>query len=103
METMGRIDEQIQVLRSREHGRNEPGGTAESTLISNIGSVGQSQIIRVETARPPQIGTFNGNSADWPAFRDLFLAEVHQKDLDAVTKLLYLQQACIDKAAATLG
>lgn len=61
------------------------------------------QVFRVETARQPQIGTFNGSPEDWPAFRDLFVAEVHNKDLDDVTKLLYLQKACIENAAQTLG
>lgn len=56
-----------------------------------------------ETARPPQIGIFNGNPADWPAFRDLFLEEVHSKDFEPITKLLYLQAACVEKAAEKLG
>lgn len=60
-------------------------------------------VIRVEQARPPQIGTFSGNPADWPAFRDLFIAEVHNKDFEPVTKLLYLQKACIERAATKLG
>lgn len=60
-------------------------------------------IVRVEAPREPQVGTFNGNAEDWPAFRDLFIAEVHQRDIDPVNKLLYLQQACVGKAATTLG
>lgn len=60
-------------------------------------------VIKVEAVREPQIGTFNGNAADWPSFRDLFIAEVHNKPIEAVNKLLYLQKACVEKAAATLG
>lgn len=60
-------------------------------------------IIKVETTQPPKVGTFDGNPANWPAFRDLFRAEVHNKDIDDVTKLLYLQEACVAKAERTLG
>lgn len=61
------------------------------------------QIIKVETARRPQLTKFSGSPSEWPAFRDLFLAEVHNKDIDAVQKLLYLQGACTGKASKTLG
>lgn len=60
-------------------------------------------IIRVETTRPPQIGKFSGSPAEWPAFRDLFMAEVDRKDFEPVTKLRYLQEACVGKAAERLG
>lgn len=62
-----------------------------------------SQTIRVETARPPEPGEFNGNPSEWPAFRDRFKAEVHEKDMDNVTKLIYLQKACVGQAKETLG
>lgn len=61
------------------------------------------QIKRVETALPPQIGEFDGNPANWPSFRDLFITEVHNKELDPVSKLRYLQTACVGRAAETLG
>lgn len=60
-------------------------------------------VIRLEQMRKPQIGKFNGTPSDWPAFRDLFLAEVHNRHFDPVTKLLYLREACVDSAADTLG
>lgn len=59
-------------------------------------------VIRVETARPPQLGEFDGRPSDWPAFRDNFIAEVHNKDFEPVTKLRYLQEACKGKAANRL-
>lgn len=62
-----------------------------------------SKVIRVETARPPKLISFDGDPSKWPAFHDLFVAEVHNRDLDLVTKLLYLQECCIGKAARTLG
>lgn len=77
---------------------NQPRVTANSTMNAT-----GHQVIRVETARRPQLGKFNGSPADWPAFRDLFIAEVHNREYDPVTKLLYLRDACIGKAAATLG
>lgn len=60
-------------------------------------------VIRLEPMRNPQVGKFNGSPADWPAFRDLFLAEVHNRHYDPVTKLLYLREACVGTAADTLG
>jgi hypothetical protein len=61
------------------------------------------QVIKVETARRPQLTKFNGSPSEWPAFRDLFLAEVHNKEMESVQKLLYLQGACTGKASKTLG
>lgn len=59
--------------------------------------------IQVEMARRPQIGTFNGDTSEWPQFRDLFIAEVHNRNYEPVTKLHYLREACKGKAADTLG
>lgn len=60
-------------------------------------------VIRVETARLPEPGEFDGNPCNWPAFRDRFLAEVHNKEhLDAVSKFVYLRKACIKSAASIL-
>lgn len=60
--------------------------------------------IKVVTQRSPEVGTFDGNPSNWPAFRDLFVAEVHSKaEMDDVTKLIYLQRACIHQAKGTLG
>lgn len=61
------------------------------------------QVIKIEAARRPQLTKFNGSPSEWPAFRDLFLAEVHNKDMESVQKLLYLQGACTGKASKTLG
>lgn len=61
------------------------------------------QVIRVETMRQPEVGLFDGSPANWPAFRDLFIAEVHNREMDKVTKLIHLQKACVGKAATTLG
>lgn len=90
--------------RIRELSGTEPNGFMRSEIAANstLGPLG-STILRVETARPPQIGKFDGNAAHWPAFRDLFIAEVHNRELEPVNKLLYLQEACTGKAASTLG
>lgn len=79
--------------------RNEQGSS--STMLDFDSRT--PQIIKVETAQPPRLRKFDGNPADWPAFRDLFVAEVHNKALDPVTKLLHLQECCVDRAAKTLG
>lgn len=84
MDVMAIIEDRLKELGSIEHGRFLPATPAK-------------------TARPPQIGIFNGNPANWPAFRDLFVAEVHNKDFEPITKLLYLQAACVEKAAEKLG
>lgn len=61
-------------------------------------------IIRVETARRPEPGKFDGDPSKWLAFRDRFIAEVDQKEqIDEVTKLIYLQEACTDRALDILG
>lgn len=75
---------------------------ASAMANSTINPDGQA-VIRVEQPHRPQIGKFNGNMADWPAFRDLFIAEVHNRPIDAVRKLLLLKDACVGKAADTLG
>lgn len=58
---------------------------------------------REQTIREPEVGTFDGNMKAWPAFRDLFMAEVHERDMSHVHKLIYLQKACIGNAKQALG
>lgn len=72
------------------------------TLNTTFGT--SNGIIRVEAARAPEPGKFDGKATNWPAFRDRFKAEVYDREqLDDVTKLLYLQDACIGAAKQTLG
>ncbi|XP_055846939.1 uncharacterized protein LOC129912630 [Episyrphus balteatus] len=69
------------------------------SIISN-----DAGIIRVETARAPDPGEFNGNPSNWPSFRDQFKAEVHDRhQLDDVTKLHLLKKACVGTAKLTVG
>jgi hypothetical protein len=89
-------------LAALERIREKMAGSPDNTSNSDLGR-SVPQTITVETIQPPQLTQFSGNPADWPAFRDLFRAEVHDKTMDPVKKLLYLQGACIDKAAKTLG
>lgn len=100
MAAMSRIKDKINEQSSTEQLSNEQDSSSSMMVAAKNQNT---RVIRVETAREPQIGKFNGDPADWPAFRDLFLAEVHNKSFDPVTKLLYLQAACVGKAAATLG
>lgn len=79
-------------------GRFAASAAANSTMNSD-----NPPVIRVEQAHRPQIGKFDGTMADWPAFRDLFIAEVHDRPIDPVRKLLLLKDACTGKAADTLG
>lgn len=105
-----KMQPRIQVLTSTAHtgphsiplhstfGQFSTSPTPNSTINPDSQAV-----IRVEQPHRPQIGKFNGTMADWPAFRDLFIAEVHNRPIDAVRKLLLLKDACIGKAAKTLG
>lgn len=97
MTAIGTISQELHEQNSREHDSfNFSGMSANSTMTGQ-------QVIRVETPRQPRLTKFNGNPADWPAFRDLFIAEVHDKNYDDVTKLLHLQGSCTDRAARALG
>lgn len=48
-------------------------------------------VIRVETARPTEPLELHGNPVSWMAFRNRFMAEIHNnQQLDDVRKLIYL-------------
>lgn len=111
---MAKIEARLRELGQREHlniqstpisaSRRLTFGAYETTNAANSTlNVDGQQVIRVETARRPQIGTFSGKTAEWPAFRDLFIAEVHNRSYDPVTKLHYLREACTGEASRTLG
>lgn len=75
-----------------------------SVLANSTMLPGGQQIIRIEPPRRPIVPKFRGNAAEWPAFRDLFESEVHNRtDIDAVMKLHHLREACVDAAATTMG
>lgn len=49
-------------------------------------------------------GTFDGNYAFWPTFRDLFIAGVHNNEsIKAINKFQYLIASCIGEAKTALG
>lgn len=53
--------------------------------------------------REPRVGRFNGEPQLWPAFRDLFISEVHNRDdLEPVTKLTFLKNESYDGAWALM-
>lgn len=93
---VAKIENRIQELSKEVQSRMQP--QANSTMNNT-----DQHVVRVETNRRPQIGKFSGKSADWPGFRDVFLAEVDRKDYEPVMKLIYLREACVDKAARILG
>lgn len=62
------------------------------------------QLLQIVRKREPKTGKFNGEPYLWPAFRDLFESEVHNRDdLEPVAKLTFLKAACVGKAATALG
>lgn len=90
MELLVRVQDRLAGLQPAEQGaggdRHEP------------------HVIRVEQRKDPRVGTFDGTSQAWLGFRDLFTAEViNRDDIAAINKLRYLQEACVDKAADALG
>lgn len=90
------------VLIELNEGLNSSIGSTGSAAVLMQPPVSTQTVIRME--RPPEVGSFDGNPADWPAFRDLFVAEVHNRDnIDPVSKLIYLQRALTGAAAKTLG
>lgn len=111
LDAQAKLEDRLDELSALHDARNyheqvggvQVGSQRESVGAPNLADQLGQAVIRIEAAQEPRIGKFNGNPADWPAFRDLFVAEVHAKDYDPVKKLLYLQNACTGKAAATLG
>lgn len=91
VDVITKIKERIHEIRDTR----DPPGEIQRTMPSSF--------FRVETMRPPEVGEFDGSPAAWPAFRDLFRAEVHEREISDVTKLLYLQKACVGKARSALG
>lgn len=62
------------------------------------------QMLQILRKREPKIGKFHGEPHLWPAFRDLFMSEVHNReDLEPVAKLTFLKAACVGKAYTALG
>lgn len=110
LSALTKMQPRIQVLTSTSqnatqspHAHTTFGQFAASAAANSTMNPDGQAVIRVEQPHRPQIGKFNGSMADWPAFRDLFLAEVHNRPLDPVRKLLLLKDACVGKAADTLG
>lgn len=93
---LANVENRIREMEKEEQSRTQP--QANSTMNNT-----DQPVVRVETNRRPQIGKFNGNSSDWPGFRDVFRAEVDRRDYEPVMKLIYLRDACVDKAARILG
>lgn len=96
MSSLAKLETRIKELNREEQSRFQP--TANSTM-----GMPEQPVHRTEPTRKPQIGKFNGSAADWPGFRDVFLAEVDRRDYEPVMKLIYLRDACTDKAARILG
>lgn len=97
------VEERYMHAVSKVQTRLDAEEAQERTLSSLDSEPRLPTIIKVEAPHTPQLGTFDGNPANWPAFRDLFLSDVDSRNYEPVVKLRYLQQACVGKAAMTLG
>lgn len=96
LKTLEKVELRIRQLNQGGIPRTQP--LANSTMADAEGTV-----YRIESTRQPKIGKFDGTAANWVGFRDLFLAEVHTKNIDSVLKFVHLKDACIGKAAKILG
>lgn len=54
-------------------------------------------------SNPSGLGKFDGTHADWPAFRDLFVALVDSRNYTNLQKLLFLKEACVGAAALAIS
>lgn len=91
--------------------------TIRQKLCERIAQLGQAnnhrdaQRIQAEPNRaapmilgtPEGLGQFDGTHANWPPFRDLFIALVDSRPYASLNKLLYLKKACTGAAALTLA
>jgi hypothetical protein len=83
-------------LRRRLNQLNPPGQNA----LANPGN----NMLRIVKEREPSVTKFNGADHAWPAFRDMFSAEVHNRqDIEPLAELTYLKTACVGRAADALG
>lgn len=83
---------------------NSTMANATTASVGGEGGVSRAEIIRVEAPRPPELLEFDGNPIGWPAFRDRFTAEVHDREhIDPVMKLIHLQKMCVGDAKNILG
>lgn len=61
-------------------------------------------ILRIVKEHEPSVTKFNGAENAWPAFRDMFSAEVHNRqDIEPLAKLTILKTVCVGRAADALG
>lgn len=74
-----------------------------NALRWNLEDSVQAGVIRIETGREPEEGEFDGEAANWPAFRDNLLAEVHERPLTDARKIQLLQKACTGRAKLAIG
>lgn len=96
LQSLAKVEGRIKELTRVENSQFQP--SLASTLAAS-----EQTVYRLDSSRRPQIGKFNGNPADWPGFRDVFLAEVDRKGYEPVTKLIYLREACTGRAERILG
>lgn len=56
----------------------------------------------ISTKSPEGLGEFDGTHANWPQFRDLFIALVGSRNYPNLNKLLYLKKACTGPASLVI-
>lgn len=92
-----------------EKGVNDANQANESSTTNALQNL--SERIQVEITQtdalgniPDSWGTFDGNYAKWPSFRDTWLATLHNKpNVSCITKLRALKKACTRDARGALG
>lgn len=74
-----------------------------SIVIPETTSTAPTQSIVVETMRPPNPGTFNGDPLVWPAFKSRYMLEVDARPITPAAKLMYLLNALVGSAKESIG
>lgn len=102
---------EYQTVAERNNEASAAYDTASAFLHARVEALAEQQpqqqqaaVYQLQPAREPHITSFDGAPAKWPLFRELFEAEVVQReDIQPITKLVHLTKACTGKAAEALG
>lgn len=104
MEWIVVVEKEYEAIRQILHMRIAQLELADNRPINEMQRDDQ-PLHRVDVVLPPPEGLtqFDGNHANWPAFRDLFIALVDSRAYSNLSKLLYLKKACVGPAALAIS
>lgn len=97
-EVRKRLSERIARIEQADNRPARP-----SHVGSQVGSVPQPRPGPSHLGFPEGLTEFDGTHANWPSFRDLFIALVDSREYSNLSKLLHLKRACTGPASLTLA